>query len=70
MKSEVEFIEDTDRLRPKNSEVLRLWGDNKKLKELTGFSIDYSLEKGLEETINWFVKPENLAKYNRILILI
>lgn len=63
MKSEVEFIEDTDRLRPKNSEVLRLWGENKKLKELTGFTTDYNLENGLEETINWFAKPENLAKY-------
>jgi NAD dependent epimerase/dehydratase len=63
MKSDVEFIEDSDRLRPKNSEVLRLWGENKKLKDLTGFTIDYSLEKGLEETVKWFTKPENLAKY-------
>jgi len=63
MKSKVEFIEDTERLRPKNSEVLRLWGENKKLKDLTGFTIDYSLEKGLEETVKWFTKPENLAMY-------
>lgn len=63
MKSDVKFIQDFDRLRPKNSEVHRLWGENKKIKELTGFEINYSLEKGLEETINWFLKPENLAKY-------
>lgn len=63
MKSEVKFIEDTDRLRPKNSEVLRLWGENKKIKDLTGFSIDYDLQKGLVETVKWFTKPENLAKY-------
>jgi nucleoside-diphosphate-sugar epimerase len=63
MKSDVTFIEDTNRLRPKNSEVFRLWGDNKKISNLTGFKIDYDLEKGLGETINWFLKPENLARY-------
>ena len=63
MKSNVSFIEDTNRLRPKNSEVFRLWGENKKIRELTGFKPDYSIEKGLQETIEWFTKPENLAKY-------
>lgn len=63
MGTEVEFIEDKQRLRPKNSEVFRLWGDNSKIKSLTGFEPNYSIEEGLRETVEWFTKPENLAKY-------
>ena len=61
--TDVEFIEDQQRIRPKNSEVFRLWGDNTKIKSLTGFEPNYSIEEGLRETIEWFTKPENLAKY-------
>lgn len=63
MQSDVQFIEDKQRLRPKNSEVFRLWGDNSKIKRLTGFTPDYDIRKGLAETIKWFVKPENLKMY-------
>lgn len=63
MKSDVQFIEDSQRLRPKNSEVFRLWGDNSKIKTLTGFVPQYDIKKGLEETIKWFLEPTNLVKY-------
>lgn len=63
MNSEVKFIEDIVRLRPKNSEVFRLWGDNSKIKKLTNFQPAYSIEDGLKETIDWFIKEENLKKY-------
>lgn len=63
MGADVEFIEDKQRLRPKNSEVFRLWGDNTKIKSLTGFEPIYTIEEGLRETVEWFTKPENLAKY-------
>ena len=63
MNSDVKFIEDTQRLRPKNSEVFRLWGDNAKIKSLIGFEPAYSLEEGLTETINWFLDQNNLKKY-------
>lgn len=63
MKSEVRFITDKQRIRPEKSEVLRLWCDNKKISELTGFKPEYSLEEGLKETIKWFTNPENLKKY-------
>lgn len=63
MKSDVQFIEDYQRLRPKNSEVFRLWGDNSKIKTLTGFVPQYDIKKGLEETIKWFLEPTNLVKY-------
>ncbi len=63
MNSDVKVISDADRLRPENSEVFRLWCDNTKLKKLTGFQPAYTLEQGLQKTIEWFINPENLAKY-------
>ena len=63
MKADVKFIEDEQRLRPKNSEVFRLWGDNTKIKTLTGFTPSYTIEEGLEKTIKWFFNKENLRKY-------
>ena len=63
MKSDVQFIEDTQRLRPQNSEVFRLWGDNTKIKTLTGFVPQYTIEQGLRETIEWFLISDNLKKY-------
>ena len=63
MDADVKFVEDGERLRPKNSEVFRLWGDNAKIKSLTGFVPQYTIEDGLKETIKWFLKKENLVKY-------
>ncbi|MCC8171726.1 MAG: NAD-dependent 4,6-dehydratase LegB [Parabacteroides sp.] len=63
MRADVEFVEDAQRLRPKNLEVFRLWGDNTKIKSLTGFEPAYTIESGLQETIDWFSDPENLKKY-------
>lgn len=63
MGKEVKFIEDSQRLRPKNSEVFRLWGDNTKIKGLTGFEPQYDIRRGLEETIKWFTCEDNLKKY-------
>ena len=58
---------DTQRLRPVNSEVERLWADNRKAKELFGWSPDYGgrdgLKLGLEKTVAWFSDPANLARY-------
>ena len=42
MNSDVKFIEDQARIRPKNSEVFRLWGDNTKIKSITGYEPSYS----------------------------
>lgn len=63
MDSDVKFIEDQARIRPQNSEVFRLWGDNTKVKSLTGYEPSYSLEEGLKETINWFLDKDNLRRY-------
>jgi NAD dependent epimerase/dehydratase len=63
MNSDVEFITDEQRIRPKNSEVQRLWCDNTKINMLTGFVPEYSIKEGLEKTIEWFSIKENLKKY-------
>ena len=60
---DVEFITEAQRLRPEKSEVFRLWCDNSKIRELTGFKPEVSIDAGLKATIDWFIKPENLAKY-------
>lgn len=60
---DVDYVVDKQRIRPSKSEVFRLCGDNRLITSLTGWSPSYSLEDGLKETIDWFSKPENLAKY-------
>ena len=63
MQSDVQFITDSQRLRPEKSEVFRLWGDNRVIRELTGFEPRHSLRMGLEKTITWFTQSSQLAKY-------
>ena len=63
MQSDVKFITDEQRLRPENSEVFRLKGDNSMITTFTDWRPNYTLEKGLGETCQWFTKPENLRKY-------
>ncbi|NOS93103.1 MAG: SDR family NAD(P)-dependent oxidoreductase [Cyclobacteriaceae bacterium] len=57
------IVSDEQRLRPAKSEVFRLFGSHQKLKEATGWQPQYSLQQGLEETIQWFKQPTNLALY-------
>lgn len=63
MHSENIICSDNQRIRPDKSEVLRLWGDNSLIKELTGFSPNFSIREGLEITCAWYLKPENLKKF-------
>ena len=67
MGREVEFYTDEQRMRPAGSEVERLWADNSRAKDLTGWEPQYpgieGLKAGLKETIDWFTKPENLSRY-------
>jgi NAD dependent epimerase/dehydratase len=63
MNSDVVFLTDPQRLRPGRSEVYRLFGDNSKIRALTGFEASYNIRDGLSATIDWFAKPSNLARY-------
>ncbi|MDN4500906.1 NAD-dependent 4,6-dehydratase LegB [Alteromonadaceae bacterium BrNp21-10] len=63
MDSNVEFIQDPKRLRPKNSEVQRLVCDNSVFRNLTGVLPQNSIQEGLRKTIEWFSNSNNLSKY-------
>lgn len=63
MNSDVEFITDEQRFRPEKSEVFRLWCDNTKIRALTGFEPAFNIRDGLQATVDWFTRPENMAKY-------
>ncbi|MFZ2959128.1 MAG: NAD-dependent 4,6-dehydratase LegB [Candidatus Ozemobacteraceae bacterium] len=67
MGAEVTIETDSMRLRPERSEVERLWADNTRARELTGWSPEYfgrdGLQRGLVETIAWFREPEHLKAY-------
>jgi NAD dependent epimerase/dehydratase len=56
-------IVEQDRMRPEKSEVLRLIGDNRKIKGLTPWRPQFDLADGLRDTITWFKVPENLSRY-------
>lgn len=67
MDTEIEIIRDEERVRPNNSEVMRLWADASKAHRVFGWDPKYGgadgLRKGLELTIRWFREPANLTKY-------
>ncbi|PIC75941.1 NAD-dependent dehydratase [Sporosarcina sp. P19] len=67
MNVDLKIETDEQRLRPDKSEVERLWADNQKAKQLIGWEPSYGgkegFKRGLEETIEWFTNPVNLASY-------
>ena len=60
---QADIVEDAQRLRPKDSEVMRLVCDASRLRERTGWRPLMSLEDGLRAAIDWFTQPANLARY-------
>ena len=63
MGSDIEILEQSERLRPENSEVFRLWCDNSLIRELTDFEPRVSLRDGLTRTVEWFADPKKLETY-------
>ena len=67
MGAEIDIVSDGQRTRPQDSEVERLWADNSRAQALLGWSPAYGghggFRRGLEETVDWFVQPANLARY-------
>jgi NAD dependent epimerase/dehydratase len=57
------IVSEEQRIRPEKSEVERLLGSNEKIKRLTDWHPNYSLDEGLLETIKWFSDKANLLKY-------
>jgi NAD dependent epimerase/dehydratase len=60
---DADITEDAQRLRPKDSEVMRLVCDATKLRERTGWEPQVDREQGLRQTIEWFSDPANMAYY-------
>jgi NDP-hexose 4,6-dehydratase len=60
---QADVVEDAQRLRPKDSEVMRLVCDASRLRERTGWQQEVGREEGLRRTIEWFREPGNLARY-------
>ncbi|MER6378435.1 GDP-mannose 4,6-dehydratase [Streptomyces sp. NPDC001250] len=54
---------DPARVRPANSEVMRLVADASRLHRATGWQPAHSLEQGLAHTVEFFRDPANLARY-------
>ena len=63
MDSDIEIISTDKRKRPEKSEVSRLFADSNKARELIDWKPKKSLREGLELTIEWFSKEENLKRY-------
>ena len=59
-----QIVCDEVRLRPEKSEVNRLLGCNEKIRKLTGWEPEYSLEQGLAETIEFCKAHLNTYKTN------
>jgi NAD dependent epimerase/dehydratase len=67
MGAEIDIESDEQRLRPADSEVQRLFADNRLAREVLQWTPDYAgaegFRRGLEQTVEWFRRPENLAGY-------
>lgn len=63
MSPNAKINKDKTRLRPEKSEVEKLLGSNKKIKQLTRWKPEYTLDRGLKETIAWFKNSDKLKFY-------
>ena len=67
MNVDLEIVTDERRIRPEGSEVNRLFGDNTRLRQLSGWEPTYGglegFRRGLAQTAEWFSDPVNLALY-------
>ena len=67
LNKEVIIKTDSDRVRPENSEVDRLYADTTKAKRLLDWDPRYTkldgFKNGIEKTVEWFNKPGILERY-------
>ena len=73
MNASIEIEEEKKRKRPTNSEVNRLFGCNKKIKDISEWDPSYQgldgFKKGLEITIKWFSDSKNFSFYKSDYII-
>jgi len=67
MNVQLDIVTDEQRMRPEGSEVNRLFGDNTRLRQLTGWQPSFGglegFRRGLAQTAEWFSHPANLSLY-------
>ncbi|MEV4443478.1 SDR family NAD(P)-dependent oxidoreductase [Streptomyces sp. NPDC049577] len=63
MDADLEIRSDAERVRPANSEVMRLVCDAGRLRAATGWAPAHTLQEGLGHTVDFFRDPANLARY-------
>lgn len=68
MNRDIEIQTEEQRLRPGGSEVERLIADNSKAKRLLEWEPRFSLEEGLERTIEWFQTNHHRYKSDRYIL--
>ena len=68
MRKKIKITADQQRARPLYSEVERLFACNQKAQKMMDWRPKYAglhgFELGLEKTVEWFLEPANLTKYN------
>lgn len=67
-KQDIQLRTDGQRIRPTKSEVERLRCDNAKILKATGWRPEYTLRRGLEETIEWIQKHPDSFKSDRYAV--
>ena len=63
LESDIKIKIDKQRIRPDKSEVERLLSDSALLKNYTKYKPEHSFDQGLNKTVEWFSKKENLQLY-------
>jgi nucleoside-diphosphate-sugar epimerase len=58
--SEQMLEQSSGRMRPAKSEVFRLIGSSEKAQEIANWNPETDFRAGLEKTVEWFKKNENL----------
>ena len=70
LNKKVKIKNESERVRPKKSEIYNLLSNNKKAKKLLSWKPSYTskngFKKGLIKTINWYSDKKNLKKYQQI----
>ena len=66
LNSDAKLIIKKNRIRPQNSEVTRLLGNNEKMMKYFKWKTKYNLNDGLKETIEWYSNKKNLSFFKKL----
>lgn len=66
LNSDAKLIIKKNRIRPQNSEVTRLLGNNEKMVKYFKWKTKYNLTDGLKETIEWYSNKKNLSFFKKL----